>query len=90
MSANLKRKYLLRTTVIIFLSAFMLYSCEYANTQEIKTKANAVPAVLSLTATGYQVQWDRAVSLPIRELSFLNLTSLPGQGSGRQLLESRE
>ena len=52
------------------------------NTQEIKTKANAVPAVLSPTATDCQMQWEGAVSLPIRELSFLtpDLAARPGQG----------
>ena len=48
--------------------------------QEIKAKANDVPAVLSPTATDCEVQWKRAVSLLIRELSFLtpDLAARPG------------
>ena len=78
---SLKKNYLLRTAVIAFLSLFMLHSNnEYAYTQEIKAKASDVPAVLSPTTTDCQVQWKRAVSLLIQELSFLtpNLTARPG------------
>ena len=62
---------LLRTAIVVFLSVFMLHSREYAYTQEIKAKANDVPSVLSPTVTDCEVQWKRAVSLFIGELSFL-------------------
>ena len=50
------------------------------NTQETKSEANAVPAVLSATATDCKSQWERAVSWLIRELSFLalDLAAMPG------------
>ena len=70
---SLKKNYLLRTAVLVFLSLFMLHTNEYAYTQEIKTEASDVPAVLSPIPTDCKVQWERAVSLLIRELSFLTL-----------------
>ena len=53
---------------------------EYAHTQEMKAEAGEVPAVLSPTATYSKVQWENAVGLLIRELSFstLDLAARPG------------
>ena len=69
----MKKNDLLCTAIIVFLSLFMLHTNEYAYTQEIKTKTSDVSAVLSLTVTDCEVQRERAVSLLIRELSFLTL-----------------
>ena len=53
----MKKNYLLRAAVIVFLSLFMLHSNhDYAYTQEIKAKASDVLAVLSPTATDCMVQ----------------------------------
>ena len=56
MRSKLEEELFLRTAEIVFLSLFTLHSNnEYAYTQEIKAKANDVPAVLSPTATDCMV-----------------------------------
>ena len=76
---SFKKSYLLRTAIIVCLSVFMLWIRVYTRNKS-KSNTRDVPAVLSPTATDCKVQWERAVSLLIRELSFLTpaLAARPG------------